>query len=139
MTSLERLTAAEAGEELSKISGKGKWKRRNKFNAIKTVLDGFRFDSKKEAECWSYLKKRERAGEIECLERQVKYELAAFAQTPDGVSYPAKVCVYKADFRYFDKARKEWVVADAKGVKTALFNLKMKLMRANHGIEVELM
>lgn len=139
MTSLERLTAKEASEELSKINGRGKWKRRNKFNAVRTILDGFKFDSKKEAECWSYLKRRERAGEIDCLERQVKYELAAFAQTPEGVSHPVKVCTYKADFRYYDKIRKAWVIADAKGVKTALFNLKMKLMKANHGIEVELM
>jgi len=113
--------------------------RRNKYNAIRTMIGDLRFDSKKEAECWTYLRARERAGEIDCLERQVKYELAAFAQTPEGVSHPVKVCTYKADFRYFDKLRKAWVVADAKGVKTALFNLKMKLMKANHGIEVELM
>ena len=32
--------------------------RRNKFNAIKTMIGELKFDSKKEAQCWTYLKSR---------------------------------------------------------------------------------
>ena len=121
--------------EISRALGKGKYPRRSKFNAVKTILDGHRFDSKKEAECWTYLKARERAGEIEHLERQVRFKL--FARGIDGSGHP--ICTYVADFRFFDKKRGYSVVADAKGVKTALFNLKAKMLKANYGIEVELM
>jgi hypothetical protein len=136
MTSLDRLTPEEAAKEREVISGRGKWSRRNKYNAVKTIIGEHRFDSRKEVECWQYLRARERAGEIEKLERQVKYELWGAHPTMGQVQ---KVCTYVADFRYFDKTKNETVVADAKGVKTALFNLKSKLMLACHGIEVELM
>lgn len=136
MTSLECLTPTEAREEIAKISGRGKYSRRNKFNAVRTIIGGIAFASKKEAQCWQFLKARERAGEIENLERQVKYEL--YGSTRDA-GIVGKVCTYIADFRYFDRQRKQTIVADAKGVKTALFNLKAKLMKICHGIEVELM
>ncbi len=108
--------------------------RRNKFNAIKTMIGELRFDSKKEAQCWTFLMARLRAGEIENLERQVKYTLFAFSEAG-----AVKVCTYIADFRYRDKKTGATVVSDAKGVKTALFNLKAKMMKVNYGIEVELM
>jgi hypothetical protein len=136
MTSLECLTASEAREEVAKINGRGKYSRRNKFNAVRTIIGDIAFASKKEAQCWQFLKARERAGEIEKLERQVKYEL--FGACPGGNAVK-KICTYIADFRYFDRQRKQTIVADAKGVKTALFNLKAKLMKVCHGIEVELM
>lgn len=113
--------------------------RRNKFNAIKTMIGDLRFDSKKEAQCWTYLKARERAGEIHSLERQVKYPLFAWSEWMFAGPKAVKLCTYIADFRYYDNKRNAWIVADAKGVKTALFRLKAKLMKANHGIEVELM
>lgn len=139
MTSLERITAHEAKEEISKINGRGKWSRRNKFNAVRTILDGVKFDSKKEAQCWQFLKARERAGEIKDLRRQVKFELHAYSQSGAFEPKPVKICTYIADFQYLDVALNKIVVADAKGVKTALFNLKKKLMKANHNIDVELM
>lgn len=134
MTILTRdsMTSEELRAEVLKIRGSAKKARRNKFNAVRQVFEGLRFDSKKELECWQYLKARLRAGEITLLERQVKFEL--FAHSTTG---PVKVCTYIADFRFREGDRT--VVADAKGVKTALFNLKSKLMKACHGIEVELM
>lgn len=135
MGTLEAIPAQDAQEVVAKINGRGRCPRKNKFNAIKTIIGEHRFDSKKEAQCWQFLKARERAGEIEKLERQVKYELFAFM--PDGAG--KKICTYIADFRYFDNKLGRQIVADAKGVRTALFKLKAKLMLANHGIDIELM
>lgn len=139
MTDLSRqgMTAAELRLEVSKLYGRSqasKKGRRNKFNAIRTIVDGLKFDSRKEAECWQFLKARLRAGEIQNLERQVRYQLTAFSEAG-----PVDLCAYVADFRYFDVKKNQTVVADAKGVKTALFKLKAKLMLANHGISIELM
>ena len=134
MTSLERLTAKEASEELSKINGRGKWKRRNKFNAVRTMIGELRFDSKKEANDYLYFMRLKAAGEIRDYRRQVRFELSAHSL--DG---PVKLCTYVADHVFFDVKKNCERVVDSKGVKTALFKLKAKLMKANHGIEVELM
>ena len=53
---------------------------RNKFNAIKTTIEGITFDSKREARRWQELKLLERAGEIERLERQVPFSLVVEGQ-----------------------------------------------------------
>lgn len=134
--SLEHLTASEAREELKAIHGRahGRGKgRRNKFNAVRTVVGDLKFDSKREAAAWLDLKKRERAGEISDLRRQVRFELLAYCSTG-----PVKACAYVADFQYLDNATNKIVVADAKGVVTQLFKLKAKMLKANYGIEVEL-
>ncbi len=48
------------------------------------------------------------------------------------------VCHYLPDFRYFDNERGgAEVVEDVKGFATAEYQLKKKLMKAIHGIEVE--
>ena len=47
----------------------------SKYGAIKTVLDGIKFDSKAEARRWAELRLLERAGQIHDLQRQVKLEL----------------------------------------------------------------
>lgn len=109
-------------------------RRRNKYNAIRTIVGEHVFDSKREADAWIYLKHRENAGEIKDLKRQVSFGLHAHSE-----SGPVKACRYIADFQYWDVAKQQMIVADAKGVKTALFKLKAKLLKANYGIEVELM
>jgi hypothetical protein len=48
------------------------------------------------------------------------------------------VCSYRADFVYFDNERGAEVVEDTKGLLTAEFRMKAKLMAACHGINVEL-
>jgi hypothetical protein len=74
----------------------------------------------------------ERAGAIRDLERQIKYDIVVNGE---------KICRYIADFRYKeveeDGSTKE-IVEDAKGVETADFKLKKKLMKAVHGIEIKL-
>jgi hypothetical protein len=91
----------------------------SKFKAVKTVLDGITFASKKEAKRYTELKLLERAGEISRLELQPRYDIII-----NGV----KVCTYVADFSYFDKSSR--VVEDVKGMKTPVYRLKKKLVEA---------
>src|SRR3990172_252833 len=48
------------------------------------------------------------------------------------------VCDYLADFRYFDNDRQEVVVEETKGWITEVARLKLKLVAAVQGINVEL-
>jgi hypothetical protein len=99
----------------------------SKYNAIATVVDGFRFASKKEAAAYSDLKYRQMAGEIGKLELQPKYPIIV-----NGV----KICDYIGDFRFVDYRTNETIVMDVKGVKTPVYRLKAKLMLACYGIEI---
>ena len=96
-----------------------------KYGAIKTVVDGITFASKKEAKRYTELKLLEREGEISRLELQPRYDI-----TINGV----KVCTYVGDFRYFTKAKQ--VLEDCKGFKTPLYRLKAKLVRALYNVEI---
>lgn len=102
-------------------------KRRSKYNAQRTEVDGITFDSKKEAARWEELQLMLRAGEITELRRQV-----AFGLTVNG----ELVGTYKADFVYRDKRGKR-VVEDVKGLRTDVYLLKRRLMLACHGIEIQ--
>lgn len=100
---------------------------RNKFGAKKTIVDGIRFDSMAEAKRYGELKLLARAGEIHDLEIHPRYPLDVKG---------TRVCTYVADFVYRD-TRGTLHVEDVKGMRTALFILKKKLMQAVWGIDVE--
>lgn len=106
-----------------------------KYRNKKVVLDGIRFDSKREAERYSYLKVLERVGEIEKLELQKKFVLVP-AQRNKAGKVTERAITYRADFYYFDKRQGKWVVEDAKGVKTDVYKMKKKLMRSVHGLGI---
>ena len=89
-----------------------------------------RFDSVREAERYAVLRARELAGEIADLRRQVAFPLNV--TRPDG--HTETVCRYIADFVWFEAGRR--VVADAKGMRTEVYGLKRKWMRAQYGIEI---
>jgi hypothetical protein len=103
---------------------------RNKFGNEPTTIDGQRFDSKKEAGRYLYLKARLMAGEIEGL--IINKRLLSYPLVVGGV----KVATYEADFRYLEKATGQVVVEDVKGYRTREYMLKRKLMKGCHGIEV---
>lgn len=100
---------------------------RSKYGAQKTTVDGIEFDSKAEARRYGELRLLERAGKIKNLERQVRYDLEV-----NGV----KIGFYKADFRYWDQASSQQVVEDVKGMRTPVFAIKAKLMKALHRVEI---
>lgn len=96
-----------------------------KYRNIKTIVDGIKFDSKKEALRYLELKQLQKDGKISDLELQPPYSIFVEMQ---------KVCTYKADFSYVKNER--LVIEDVKGMKTAIYRLKKKLMKACHGIDI---
>lgn len=99
-----------------------------KYGNTKVEIDGMPFDSKREAARWRELRLLERAGEINDLRRQVRYELVPKLPGERPVDYIA-------DFVYRDKNGNE-VVEDVKGVRTPVYVIKRKLMLWRHGIRI---
>ena len=121
--------------------------KRNKYGSRKIAYDGMVFDSKKEFRRWQELKLLEEAGEIQNLQRQVKFVLIPSQREADKVGkrggfIKGKViereCAYIADFVYIiPEDGKEWlVVEDTKGVRTTEYIIKRKLMLWVHGIRI---
>jgi len=102
----------------------------SKYGNVKTVVDGIIFDSKKEATRYGVLKLMESGGLIRNLRLQVPYKIRVNR---------VHVCTYRADFVYEEKFHNGWkeIVEDTKGVKTPVYNLKKKLMKAALGIEIQ--
>ena len=110
------------------LENKRKKTKRNKYHAVKTVLDDTKFDSRKEAKRYIQLKQMERAGLIKKLRLQVPFVLV------DKSSYGREI-KYVADFVYFENGCQ--VVEDVKGVKTPVYRLKKRLMAERYGIKIK--
>lgn len=106
----------------------------NKYRNKKTIIDGYTFDSKKEANRYRELKLMLRADEISDLELQKPYELIP-KQKIDG-KVVERACNYIADFAYKDKNGNA-VVEDVKGMKTKEYIVKRKLMLYVHKIKIK--
>ncbi len=104
-------------------------KKRSKYRNEPVVIDGIRFDSKREAAYFAALKLREKAGEVGGVELQKPFPILG----PKG----ELICTYRADFAFWDHKEDRFRVIDVKGVETDVFKLKRKLMRAFKGIEIE--
>lgn len=96
-----------------------------KYRNVKTTVDGVTFDSLKEARRYQALKLLLAAKEIDDLVLQPKLRLAV-----NGV----KVCDYRADFAYLEHGLRVW--EDCKGMRTAAYILKKKLVMAIYGIDI---
>jgi Xaa-Pro aminopeptidase len=110
---------------------------RNKYGARKTVVDGLKFDSQREAKRWQELKLLEKAGEITARVRQIVYELAPAVKL-HGEARKKPALRYVADFRYITLPDFAYVVEDAKGHETDVARIKRHLMKSVHGIDVRL-
>lgn len=132
---LENLPPHIQAQVRKKLPSIDKRKKPSKYRNVRTFVDGIGFHSKREAEAWTYLKRRENAGEIRDLRRQVAFQL--FGSTENGKQV-SPICIYIADFTYTETKTGRYVVADAKGCVTALFRLKAKMLKASHGIDVEI-
>lgn len=106
--------------------------RANKYHAKKTVVDGIEFDSAKEAKRFTKLRAMEEEGKIQHLRLQVPFELVPSFEC-DGVKY--REMKYVADFVYYRDGKQ--VVEDCKGVKTAEYKLKKKLMAFINHVNIE--
>lgn len=98
----------------------------SKYHATPTMVDGIRFASRAEANRYGELKMLARAGEITDLELQPRFPLVV-----NGV----KVGTYVADFRYRDRGGAT-VTEDVKGVRTAVYRIKARLVTALYGFEI---
>jgi len=101
----------------------------SKYNNKKTIVDGQEFDSQRESIRHGELRLLQHADEITALNTQVWFLLEP-KNDKNRASY------YVADFTYYDLKRKEFVVEDAKGVRTQLFVNKKKAMYNKYGIDV---
>jgi hypothetical protein len=110
--------------------GAGQLKRKAKYGAEPTEVDGITFASRREANRYVALKIEQAAGVVTDLELQPQFPLSVI--TLDGT----KVIIgrYIADFRY--RRNGVLVVEDAKGMKTDLYRWKRKHVEAEHGITV---
>ena len=105
----------------------------NKYHARRAIVDGITFDSAAEATRYSYLRLLARAGKISNLRLQVPFEL--IPTEPQGTKR-LRAIKYIADFVYTDE-NGALHVEDVKGVKTAVYQLKKRLMYHVHGIIID--
>lgn len=107
--------------------------RKSKYNAVKTVVDGIKFDSKAEARRYKVLKGMEQAGEIKDLQLQPEFELVPHYKSPaDG--HTVRALKYRADFRYIESGK--LIIEDVKGRRTDVYRIKKKLFEYKYGIPI---
>ena len=97
-------------------------KRKTKYRANKTSVDGHTFDSKKEAEYYCELKLRLQAKEINGFCLQPTFMLAP------GLKYKADFIVFNSDNSY--------EVIDVKGVRTKEYIAKKKVFEDKYNIKI---
>lgn len=108
--------------------------KQNKYYNKKVEYDGILFDSKKEAKRYAELKLLERTGRIQNLKRQVPFTLIPKICDQNGKCLQ-RACKYYADFVY--TYNNKLVVEDTKGVRTAEYKIKKKLMFYQHNIIIK--
>ena len=119
-------TRISAEEFRQAMAGKPKSKYRNE----PITIDGVRYDSKREATYILNLRLREKEGEVYGIELQKRYALIG----PDGLL----ITTYVADATFWDQKEKRFRIIDVKGVETAVFKIKKKLMKSLLGLDVEI-
>ena len=104
-------------------------KRRNKYNAIPTVVDGHKFSSKIEARRYEHLKMLENAGEIANLVIEPRYVF-----NHNGV----QITSYRPDFEYTRLSDGHKITEDVKARPTLTrdYKIRKKMMKAFYGIDV---
>ena len=102
---------------------------RRKYRNQPVEIDGHKFASKAEARRYGELDLLARAGQITDLELQPKFVFEL-----NGV----RIGSYKADFRYWLPHSPLAIVEDVKSPasKTQAYQLRKRMMKAFHGIEV---
>ena len=103
--------------------------KQTKYHNRKTMHQGIGFDSQKEANRYQELLLLERAGCIRSIELQPRYDLIVNEQ---------KCGFYRGDFRYKEVATDSVILEDVKSpaTKTAVYQLKKKLVKALYGVEI---
>lgn len=100
---------------------------RSKYHARRTTVDGITFASAAEATAYNNRMLAVRSGLIADLELQPRFPLVV-----NGV----KIGDYIADFRYRNCTTGAVIVEDVKGVRTPVYRLKRKLVKALYDIDI---
>lgn len=103
----------------------------NKYRNKKVIIDGIKFDSKKEGDRYKELKQMEAQGIITGLSLQKTYELQPKYKLNDK---SVRSITYKADFTY--QRNGETIVEDVKGMKTDVYKIKKKLFEFKYKTEI---
>ena len=106
----------------------------SKYNSKKTVVDGQKFDSRKEANRYQELLLLEKVGAIKNLSRQVKFVLIPSQRDEATGKIVERECSYRADFKYTEDGKT--VVEDVKGFRTKEYIIKRKLLLWRYGIKI---
>lgn len=110
----------------------------SKYHNNKVEINGIKFDSKKEAEHYLYLKSLLKEGKIKDLKLQTRFELQPSFKLNNKT---IRAISYIADFVYWDISKNEMIIEDIKGSKntiTEVFKLKKKLFEYKYGIEIKI-
>ena len=99
----------------------------NKYHAKKTIVDGFKFDSKKESDRYAFLKLMEKSGKISDLELQPEFLLQE--RFVFNGKYIREIR-YVADFAYTYNGKR--IIEDVKGMKTDVYIMKKKMLQFNY-------
>jgi hypothetical protein len=100
----------------------------NKYRNTPTTVDGITFASKREADRYVQLRLFEKCGIISNLELQKRFVIVPKSEH-------GKALFYICDFCYTKDGKT--VVEDAKGVRTAIYRLKKRLVQEMHGIIIQ--
>ena len=110
-------------EEYKQLQQKGNSKYKNK----KVIVDGIKFDSKKESNRYLELKLLEKQGLIKYITRQTRFELQPSYKKNGKTIRPI---YYVADFTYIDVKTGKTMIEDVKSeaTKTQVYKLKKKIL-----------
>lgn len=100
---------------------------RSKYGNQKVEEDNYVFDSKAEHRRYRELKLLHDAQKVTAIIVHPRFPIDMEGE---------RICIYVADFQYFDRDHHVWVVEDVKGAKTAAYRLKKKLFRAAYGFDI---
>jgi len=120
----DTITASEFREyqRTGKMPGTEPTVKRSKYGNVKKVVDGLKFDSTREANRFSELMLKHKAGLISKPILQYEFKLVG--------------CSYVCDFLYFDYEKKDFVIEDVKGMLTKEYKIKAKQMKEIYNITI---
>ena len=137
----ERMTAKQfrdSGLTCNLLKKTTKSKISKKYSNQVTIIDGIRFESKKEANRWLDLQTLLKANIISNLQRQVAFELAPKTKLY-GEKRTKPALRYVCDFQYFDHSLNQLVIEDVKSPstrKSKLYRTKKHLMKTQRGLDI---
>jgi hypothetical protein len=103
------------------------YKKKNKYGAIKTKVNGKTCDSMLEARHYNNLLLAEKQGSISELKFHPRYPI---------IINDIKICDVVLDFEYIQDGQKKYV--DSKGVYTSESKLRHKILQALYNITVDI-